>query len=198
MKIDIICRGICSLRPGIPGVSDNVRVISVVDRFLEHSRIFYFENGGNPEVFVGTADWMDRNLSRRVEVVFPVEQPELKQRVIAEILKTTLADKVKARELQPDGTYKRVTVLNGEPGVRSQEKFLELARLNATRREPVPEVPAVQVTAVKPIRRAAPNPVGHIDLIEARPHFLRPPTHTPPMAASEWQPQKLRTPKRYF
>ena len=127
--------------------------ISVVDRFLEHSRIFYFGNGGDPQVYIGSADWMDRNLSRRVEVVFPIEPPELKQRLIEEILKMSLADNVKARELQPDGTYKRVTVLNGEPGVRSQEKFLELARLNATRREPVPEVPAVQVTAVKPIRR---------------------------------------------
>ena len=98
VKIDIACRGICSLRPGIPGVSENIRVISVVDRFLEHSRIFYFENAGNPEVYVGSADWMDRNLSRRVEVVFPIEQPDLKQRVI-DILKITLADNVKAREL---------------------------------------------------------------------------------------------------
>jgi len=154
VKIDLICRGICALRPGIPGISENVRVTSVVDRFLEHSRIFYFGNGGDPQVYIGSADWMDRNLSRRVEVVFPIEPPELKLRLIAEILKTSLADTAKARELQADGTYKRVTVLNGEPGIRSQEKFLELARLNATRREPVPEVPAVQVTAVKPIRRA--------------------------------------------
>ena len=139
---------------------------------------------------------MDRNLSRRVEVVFPIEQPELKQRLIDEILAMSLADNVKARELLPDGTYRRVDRRTASR-CRSQERFLELARLNAARREPVLEAPAVQVTAVKPIRRRA-SPVGHIDLIEARPHSLRLPTHTPPMAALEWQPQKLRTPKRYF
>jgi polyphosphate kinase len=126
VRIDICCRGICSLRPGIPGVSDTIRVTSVVDRFLEHSRIFYFENAGNPEVYVGSADWMDRNLSRRVEVVFPIEQPELKQRVI-EILKVSLADNVKARELLPDGTYRRVTPPEGSPPLRSQQRFIELA-----------------------------------------------------------------------
>ena len=108
VKIDLICRGICSLRPGMPGVSENIRVISIVDRFLEHSRIFYFDNGGDPQVYIGSADWMDRNLSRRVEVVFPIEQPDLKQRLIHEILATTLADNVKARELLPDGSYRRV------------------------------------------------------------------------------------------
>ena len=86
VKIDLICRGICALRPGLPGVSENIRVISIVDRFLEHSRIFYFDNGGDPQVYIGSADWMDRNLSRRVEVVFPIEQPDLKQRLIDEIL----------------------------------------------------------------------------------------------------------------
>ena len=126
VKIDIACRGICSLRPGIPGVSENIRVISVVDRFLEHSRIFYFENAGNPEVFVGSADWMDRNLSRRVEVVFPVEQADIKQRVI-EILKITLADNVKARELLSDGTYQRVKPGEGMPALRSQQRFMELS-----------------------------------------------------------------------
>jgi len=109
VRVDLVCRGICSLRPGLPGVSENIRVVSIVDRFLEHSRIFYFENGGQPEVFTGSADWMDRNLSRRVEVVFPIEQPDLKMRLIDEILKTTLSDNVKARELLPDGTYRRVT-----------------------------------------------------------------------------------------
>jgi polyphosphate kinase len=154
VKIDLICRGICALRPGIPGVSENVRVVSVVDRFLEHSRIFYFGNGGDPQVYIGSADWMDRNLSRRVEVVFPVEPPELKQRLITEILATSLADNVKASELQADGRYKRLSALTGEPAVRSQQRFLEVARLNAVRREPVPDVPAVHVASAKPIRRA--------------------------------------------
>jgi polyphosphate kinase len=153
VKIDLICRGICALRPGIPGISENVRVVSVVDRFLEHSRIFYFGNGGDPQVYIGSADWMDRNLSRRVEVVFPVEPPDLKQRLITEILATNLADNVKASELQADGTYKRLSIQNGEPVVRSQERFLELARANAIRREPVPDVPAVHVASAKPIRR---------------------------------------------
>ncbi len=146
VKIDIACRGICSLRPGISGVSENVRVISIVDRFLEHSRIFYFENGGNPEVYVGSADWMDRNLSRRVEVVFPVEQADLKQRVI-DILRTTLSDTVKARELMPDGHYRRVTPAESQPVVRSQLRFLEQAS------EPPPP-PPVAPTTPKPARRS--------------------------------------------
>jgi polyphosphate kinase len=127
VKIDMVCRGVCALRPGVPGVSETVRVTSVVDRFLEHSRIFYFENAGDPEVFIGSADWMDRNLLRRVEVVFPVEQPDLKARLVDEILATSLADTVKARELLPDGVYRRVRPAEGQPGLRSQQRFLELA-----------------------------------------------------------------------
>ena len=135
VKIDLICRGICALRPGLPGVSDNIRVISIVDRFLEHSRIFYFGNGGDPQVYIGSADWMDRNLSRRVEVVFPIEQPDLKQRLIDEILATTLADNVKARALLPDGSYRRVDRKPDEPPVRSQERFLEMSTSAAARRQ---------------------------------------------------------------
>src|SRR5262245_42546652 len=134
VKIELVCRGICALRPGIPGVSDNIRVISVVDRFLEHSRIFYFHNAGDPQVYIGSADWMDRNLSRRVEVVFPIEPPELKQRVIREILAVTLADNVKARQLLPDGTYRPVQPEPGQPRVRSQERFLEIAAQNNAKR----------------------------------------------------------------
>ncbi len=134
VKIDIICRGICALRPGIPGVSDNIRVVSIVDRFLEHSRLFYFANGGDPQVYIGSADWMDRNLSRRVEVVFPVEAPEIKQRLIREILATSLADNTKARLLLPDGSYQRIVPEPGKPVVRSQEKFLEIAAQNVARR----------------------------------------------------------------
>lgn len=153
VKIDIACRGICSLRPGIPGVSDTIRVISVVDRFLEHSRIFYFENAGNPEVYVGSADWMDRNLSRRVEVVFPIEQPELKQRVI-DILKVTLADNVKARELLADGTYRRVKPAEGVPPLRSQLKFLEMASEAGNRPATQPSTEVVTVPKPRVAKRS--------------------------------------------
>jgi len=131
VRIDLICRGICSLRPGIPGISENIRVISIVDRFLEHSRIYYFGNDGNPEVYIGSADWMDRNLSRRVEVVFPIETPELKNRLIREILATSLADNTKARLLRPDGRYERLQPLDGQRPIRSQACFLEMALQNA-------------------------------------------------------------------
>jgi polyphosphate kinase len=134
VKIDIVCRGICALRPGLPGFSDNIRVFSIVDRFLEHSRVFYFGNGGDPLVYIGSADWMDRNLSRRVEVVFPIEQPDLKRRLIDEVLATTLADNAKARELLADGSYRRVQAEPSQPRVRSQERFLEIAAANAARR----------------------------------------------------------------
>jgi polyphosphate kinase len=134
VKIDLVCRGISALRPGVPGVSDNIRVVSIVDRFLEHSRIFYFGNGGEPLVYIGSADWMDRNLSRRVEVVWPIEQPDLKQRLIREVLGTLLADNVKSRELLLDGSYRRVPVEPNQPRLRSQERFLELAALSANRR----------------------------------------------------------------
>src|SRR5262249_2965253 len=143
VKIDIICRGICALRPQLPGISDNIRVYSIVDRFLEHSRVFYFHNGGDPQVYIGSADWVDRNLSPRVAVRFPVEPPELKQRLIREVLATCLADNVKARELLPDGSYRRVQAEPGQGLVRSQDRFLELAVQNAQRliKEPAPEPP---------------------------------------------------------
>ena len=127
VPVEICCRGVCALRPGVPGVSETIRVTSVVDRFLEHSRIFYFENGGEPDVYIGSADWMDRNLTRRVEVVFPIEQPDLKQRLIEDVLNTSLKDTVKARELQADGTYRRVTPRSGDTPLRSQSVFLALA-----------------------------------------------------------------------
>lgn len=146
VQIDLICRGICSLRPGIKGISENIRVRSIVDRFLEHSRAFYFGNGGNPEVYIGSADWMDRNLSRRVEVVFPIEHPVLKKRLIEEMLGVTLADNVKARELRPDGSWVRVT---GDPQkrVRSQQRFLELAAEAAAR---IPSEPGILAPVTMP------------------------------------------------
>ncbi len=152
VRIDLVCRGICSLRPGLPGVSEKIRVISIVDRFLEHSRIFYFGNGGDPLVYVGSADWMDRNLKRRVEVVFPIEVPEMKKRLIEEILATSLADNVKARELLPDGSYRRVQPGPNQPRIRSQERFLEMAAQRASGMKDEHPVPEVDPRTVSPRR----------------------------------------------
>ncbi|MCS7047166.1 MAG: polyphosphate kinase 1, partial [Gemmataceae bacterium] len=152
VKIDLICRGVCALRPQLPGISENIRVISIVDRFLEHSRVFYFHNGGDPLVYIGSADWMDRNLSRRVEVVFPIETPELKNRLINEVLATCLADNVKARELLPDGGYRRVVREPGKPPLRSQERFLEIAAQNTQRRLMEAAQPSIPSLIVKPVR----------------------------------------------
>ncbi|HKM46807.1 MAG TPA: polyphosphate kinase 1 [Terriglobales bacterium] len=105
--IELLVRGMCALRPGIRGLSDRIRVRSIVGRFLEHSRIFYFENGGEPEVYIGSADWMHRNLHERVEVLFPLKNPLLRDRVVHEILAAYLADNVKVRFLQKDGSYLR-------------------------------------------------------------------------------------------
>ncbi len=107
VDIELIVRGMCALRPGIRGLSDRIRVRSIVGRFLEHSRIFYFENGGEPDIYVGSADWMNRNLHERVEVLFPLKSPLLRDRVRHEILAAQLADNVKSRFLQPDGRYLR-------------------------------------------------------------------------------------------
>ena len=108
VKIDLIIRGICCLVPGLKGWSENIRVVSIVGRFLEHARIFYFENGGASELYAGSADLMQRNLDRRVEVVFPIENPAIKEKVVGKILATLLVDNVQARVLKPDGTYERL------------------------------------------------------------------------------------------
>ena len=113
---------------GPPGVSENIRVVSIVDKFLEHSRITYFQNGDKPEVFLASADWMPRNFRRRVEVMFPIEDPRLQNRIIDGILGVILSDNVKARVLQPDGTYRRLTPRPGEPVIRSQVEFQNMAR----------------------------------------------------------------------
>jgi polyphosphate kinase len=131
VQIDLIVRGICCLRPGVAGTSENIRVTSIVDRFLEHARIFYFENGGKREVYLSSADWMPRNFQRRVEVMFPVDDEALRDRVVGEILGIALKDNVKARRLLPDGTYERVRAEAGAPAVRSQYRFMELAREKA-------------------------------------------------------------------
>jgi polyphosphate kinase len=128
VRIDLIVRGICCLRPGIPGVSDRIRVTSIVDHYLEHSRIAYFQNGDEPEVFLSSADWMPRNFRRRVELMFPIEDPRLRRRLVDGILGVDLADNVKARELQADGTYRRVPPPKpGEPTIRCQAEFQKMA-----------------------------------------------------------------------
>jgi len=128
VEIDLIVRGLCILRPGVKGLSDHIRVRSVVGRFLEHSRIFHFDNGGNTEVYLGSADWMPRNLFERCEVVFPVQDPLAIARIHNEILPAYLADTVKARLQQPDGSYLRASKLYKDaPSFSSQEFLMRLA-----------------------------------------------------------------------
>jgi polyphosphate kinase len=124
VQIDLIVRGICSLRPQVKGLSENITVRSIVDRFLEHSRIFYFENACSPQIFAGSADWMPRNFYRRIEVVFPIEDGNLRERVISELLAVALQDNVKTRFMQPDGAYRRAAPGRGETAHRSQAEFM--------------------------------------------------------------------------
>ena len=123
VKIDLIVRGICALRPGLPGVSENITVRSVIGRFLEHSRVFYFENGGAPELYCASADWMERNFFRRVEVGFPVLRDSQRDRIVRD-LQLYLADNTQAWLLQPDGSYVRVEP-GAEPPVCAQKQLLE-------------------------------------------------------------------------
>ncbi|MBD3409525.1 MAG: RNA degradosome polyphosphate kinase, partial [Ignavibacteriales bacterium] len=121
VKIDLNVRGICCLKPGVEGLSENIRVVSVVGRFLEHSRIFYFLNGGDEEVYIGSADLMPRNLDRRVETAAPVQDPRLKRYLADVVLDVMLRDNRKARELTSDGTYRRVEPGENERPINSQE-----------------------------------------------------------------------------
>jgi len=124
VKIDLLVRGSCCLRPGVKGISDNIRVLSILDRFLEHSRIYVFGEGEQAEVYIASADWMPRNFRRRVEIVFPLLEPVLKQRILTNLVPIYLGDNVKAKQMQPDGSYRRVTVEPGAPALRAQLKFL--------------------------------------------------------------------------
>ena len=123
VQVDLIVRGICCLRPGLPGISENIRVVSVVGRFLEHSRVFYFRNGGDEEVYLGSFDLMPRNLNGRVELMFPVGDPRLVEIAREEILAAYLADRVKAREMSADGTYRRLVPSDSEQAVSAQSWF---------------------------------------------------------------------------
>ncbi|MDD2936449.1 MAG: polyphosphate kinase, partial [Candidatus Methanomethylophilaceae archaeon] len=125
VKIELNIRGLCCLRPGIPGVSENIRVVRVVDRFLEHARIYYFENGGDPEMYMGSSDIMPRNLLARVETLFPVLDKEMLVSIRDNILRVHLDDNVKASELTADGTYVPVARKKKGPLVRSQKWFID-------------------------------------------------------------------------
>ena len=134
VRCDLLVRGICCLRPGLPGVSENIRVVSIVGRFLEHSRIYWFNNGGDPEVYLGSADLMPRNLNRRVEIVFPVMDADIEERLRTEILETYWNDNVQARVMQPDGTYDRRTPAEDEEPLDAQEWFLAYHKKKAVAR----------------------------------------------------------------
>jgi polyphosphate kinase len=153
VQVDLIVRGMCSLRPGVKGLSENIRVRSIIGRFLEHSRIFYFANGGNEELYCGSADWMPRNLFERCEVVFPIRDPQIGNRIRNEILAAYLSDTVKARLQDGNGVYHRVreTQAGRElPAFSSQEFFMKVAEGKAS----AEEIPA------------APEPVKHHHVVK--------------------------------
>jgi polyphosphate kinase len=124
VRVDLIVRGLCCLRPGLPGVSENITVKSIVGRFLEHSRVYYFENGGHEEFYIGSADLMPRNLDRRVELLFPVTNPAIVRRLREGILEKCLEDNRKSRTGRPDGTYEFAPI-EGNGSVDSQSWFIQ-------------------------------------------------------------------------
>jgi polyphosphate kinase len=127
VRVDLLVRGMCCLRPGIPGISENIRVTSIVGRFLEHSRMFYFHNSGKEEVYLGSADMMPRNLNRRVELLFPVQDPKLVRHLRDEFLATYLDEVVKARHMNSNGTYSRDPRHANRREMNSQEWFIKEA-----------------------------------------------------------------------
>lgn len=151
VEIDLIIRGICCLQPGVPGRSERIRVHSIIDRFLEHSRIWSFDNAGNPSVFVTSADWMPRNFFKRIEVAFPILDGRIRDRVLNEILRESLTDTAKVRQLQPDGSYRRSPQAATTDARRSQSRFMDLARQKPPTpgRDPVAEAPV----RIRPGRR---------------------------------------------
>jgi polyphosphate kinase len=156
VKIHLIVRGICSLKPGVVGLSENITVTSVVDRFLEHSRIYYFENACQPQVFITSADWLPRNFMRRIELAFPIEDGVLRDRIIGQFLKISLADNVKARGLGPTGMYQQLRPGDGEKPTRSQLEFVRLAKAETDEVEPKDKPKRSRYPQVK----LAPRPAG--------------------------------------
>jgi len=157
VTINLIVRGICCLRPKIPDLSENIRVISIVGRFLEHSRIFHFENAGQPKVFLSSADWMPRNFYRRIELAFPVENATLRDQIIKEVLPSLLNDRVKARGLQSDGSYRRLKPEGSEPRAQAQWHFREVSRERT--KKMTGSKKKSRADKLIPIRVASDNPV---------------------------------------
>ncbi|CAN5699101.1 polyphosphate kinase 1 [soil metagenome] len=153
VKIDLIIRGICCLRPKVPGLSENIRVVSIVGRFLEHSRIYYFANDGQPDLYLASADWMPRNFIRRVEIAFPVEEPALRDEIIREVLPRFVNDRVKARELQADGTYIRLTSEEGKPKSQAQLQFRDYFRRQARKLAESQKSPAIKLAPISTPRK---------------------------------------------
>jgi polyphosphate kinase len=137
VEIDLLIRGICCLRPGVPGLSERIRVFSVVDRFLEHTRAFAFGAGNQVEVYISSADWMPRNFHRRVEVMAPVEDPALRARILDEVLGIALRDTSRARQLLADGSYVPVPHPPEAPALRSQQVLVDVARRGQAAVEPL-------------------------------------------------------------
>jgi len=162
VEVDLIIRGLCILRPGIKGLSSRIRVRSVVGRFLEHSRIFHFANGGDDEIYLGSADWMPRNLFERCEVAFPVRDPAVKARIHDEILPAYLADTIKARLQQPDGTYLRASqALKGDPAFSAQDFLMKLAE-GKSDLTAIPKNKPISPPARRP-KKEAPEPAHAAD-----------------------------------
>lgn len=130
VKIQCIVRGICSIRPGIPGVSETLSVRSIVGEFLEHARVYYFRNGGDPKVYFGSADLMTRNLNGRIEVLAPIENPHIKANVMNQIIYPQLKDNIHAWEMNADGSYDKLSPKKGEKVFNSQSEIAKLINLN--------------------------------------------------------------------
>ena len=151
VNIQLNVRGICCLRPGVKGLSENIRVVSIVDRFLEHSRIFYFHHGGDERLFISSADWMERNFDRRLELLVPVEDVASRNRLI-EILECYFRDTVKGRRLRTDGSYARPKVRKGAQPFRSQQELYERAR------EVIRQMDSAKPTVFEPHRATGTGP----------------------------------------
>ena len=160
VEIDLIVRGICCLRPGVQGLSETIRVRSIVERFLEHSRIYYFENACQPQVFLASADWLPRNFFRRIELAVPIEDGRLRERLITELLGLPLADNAKARLLQPDGSYIHARAGKGSQLCRSQAEFVALAKgeTEAAASKPAARTARYPRVTLAPSRLAAERP----------------------------------------